>query len=209
MDVMAFDKAHLWHPYASVLNPYPMLEVRRTEGVWLYLPDGRRLIDGMSSWWSAIHGYGHPRIVRAVRKQAEEMAHVMFGGITHEPAARLGKRLLAMHEGRFDLLFYADSGSVAVEVAMKMALQYHGAHSRKRRFLALRGGYHGDTFAAMSVCDPVTGMHTLLQGVLPEQHFAPRPVSRFGEALCAQDERAFEEAFRAALPDLAAVILER
>ncbi len=152
-------------------------------GVRLRLADGRELIDGMASWWAAIHGYNHPRLNRALEEQLGRMAHVMFGGLTHAPAIELARRLAGLAPAPLEKVFLCDSGSVAVEVAVKMALQYWQARGRpgKRRLLALRGGYHGDTFGAMSVCDPVTGMHHLFKGVLPQQLFAPRPACRFDD----------------------------
>ncbi|BCX81401.1 adenosylmethionine---8-amino-7-oxononanoate aminotransferase [Methylomarinovum caldicuralii] len=178
---LAFDRAHLWHPYSTLPPHYPVWPVARAEGVRLHLADGRALIDGMASWWCVIHGYNHPRLNAAAREQLAQMAHVMFGGLTHAPAVELGRRLVDLTPAPLEKVFFSDSGSVAVEVALKMALQYWRARGRpeKRRFLALRGGYHGDTFGAMSVCDPVTGMHTLFSGLLAQQRFAPRPACRF------------------------------
>ncbi len=177
----ALDRTHLWHPYSSLSAPPPAYLVRRAHGCLLELDDGRTLIDGMASWWCAIHGYNHPTLNAAIEKQLAEMAHVMFGGITHEPAARLAAQLVALTPAPLDKVFLSDSGSVSVEVAIKMALQYWQSQgqAQKRRLLALRGGYHGDTFAAMSVCDPVTGMHHLFSGALAEQVFATPPAATF------------------------------
>ncbi len=172
-----FDRAHLWHPYASVLDPPPAWPVASARGNRLRLADGRELVDGMASWWCAIHGYNVPELNAAVEAQLARMAHVMFGGLAHEPAARLGERLLALAPDGLDYVFFADSGSVAVEVAIKMALQYWRARgkTRRTRLLAIRRGYHGDTLGAMSVCDPDTGMHHLFAGMLPRQVFVDAP----------------------------------
>lgn len=207
---VAFDRAHLWHPYASMTNPLPPWPVASAAGVRLTLGDGRELIDGMSSWWAAIHGYSHPALTQAAQDQLQRMAHVMFGGLTHEPAVQLGRRLIALTPERLEKIFLSDSGSVAVEVAIKMAIQYWQARGRpgKRRLLALRGGYHGDTLAAASVCDPVTGMHRLFSGVMPEQVFAPRPQCRFGSSWDPADIAAFKDLIAAHQNELAAVILE-
>lgn len=179
----AFDRAYVWHPYSTLVDPPPVFPVVGAEGCRLRLEDGRELIDGMASWWSAIHGYNHPVLNAAVRGQLERFAHVMFGGLTHEPAAELARTLVEITPDGLDYVFLADSGSIAVEVAIKMALQYRAARgeSDRTRLLTVRGGYHGDTFGAMAVCDPVTGMHGLFSGVLPEHLFVPRPEVRFGD----------------------------
>jgi adenosylmethionine-8-amino-7-oxononanoate aminotransferase len=209
-DALAFDRAHLWHPYASMIDPTPPCPVVSAEGVRLKLADGRELIDGMASWWAVIHGYNHPALNRALEEQLKRMAHVMFGGLTHEPAIALARRLVALTPAPLEKIFLCDSGSVSVEVAIKMAIQYWQARRRpgKRRLLALRGGYHGDTFAAMSVCDPVTGMHHLFKGVLPKQLFAPRPRCRFGSPWEPSDIAEFAHLIEAHEDTLAAVILE-
>ncbi len=174
---LEFDRRHVWHPYSRIEPDTPVFPVRRAEGVWLELEDGRRLVDGMSSWWAAIHGYNHPRLNAALAEQSERMAHVMFGGLTHEPAQQLVRRLIDLTPAPLDAVFLADSGSVSVEVALKMALQYQAARgmTQRRRFLSLRHGYHGDTLGAMSVSDPENGMHHLFAGALPQQLHAPAP----------------------------------
>lgn len=173
----AFDRTHLWHPYASMTHPQPTYEVTSAHGVRLELADGRQVVDAMASWWCAVHGYGVPELDAAVAQQSRRLAHVMFGGLTHSPAVELGRRLVSLSPAGLDRVFLADSGSVSVEVAHKMVLQAQRGRGRpeRTRMLALRGGYHGDTLAPMSVCDPVGGMHTMFAGVLPTQVFAPRP----------------------------------
>ncbi|CCI82914.1 adenosylmethionine--8-amino-7-oxononanoate transaminase [Corynebacterium otitidis] len=187
--VLAADRAHVWHPYAPRTRPEDALVVRSARGTRLTLADGRELIDAMSSWWAACHGHGHPHLLAAAHRQLDEMAHVMFGGLTHGPAARLAERLVAFANRRpggrgpkpaLDSVFFSDSGSVAVEVAMKMALQAQRGRGlpERTRFLTWRGGYHGDTRAPMSVCDPEGGMHSLWRGVIEEQVFLPEPPAR-------------------------------
>lgn len=205
-----FDKQHIWHPYTSATNPLPCYEVVSAQGVELTLADGRQLVDGMSSWWAAIHGYNHPHLNAAVQSQTEKMAHVMFGGITHPPAVKLCRTLLEMLPDGMERIFLADSGSVSVEVAIKMAIQYWAAQGQpqKHRLLSPRNGYHGDTFAAMSVCDPVNGMHSLFQSVLSQQLFAPAPQTRF-DAVWNEDEMLpVIEIFEQHHHEMAAVILE-
>ncbi len=208
--LLDFDRDHLWHPYTSISEPLPVLPVAEAGGVRLRLMDGRELIDGMASWWSAIHGYGHPRLVAALQEQATSLSHVMFGGLTHRPAVELGRRLVALAPDGLERVFLCDSGSVAVEVAMKMALQYHYARGRsdKCRFATIRSGYHGDTFHAMSVCDPVTGMHHIFGGVLPKYHFAPPPQCSFHEEWDPEDSEALEELIAGNHEELCALILE-
>ncbi|WP_436968634.1 adenosylmethionine--8-amino-7-oxononanoate transaminase [Aeromonas simiae] len=175
-----FDLHHIWHPYTSLTRPLPCYEVSEASGVHLTLADGRQLVDGMSSWWACIHGYQVPELDAAARDQLGRMAHVMFGGITHQPAIRLCQKLVEITPAGLDRVFLADSGSVAVEVALKMAQQYwHAKGTPRAKFVSLRSGYHGDTFGAMSVCDPDGGMHEIYKGFLPEHHFVGAPHCRF------------------------------
>jgi adenosylmethionine-8-amino-7-oxononanoate aminotransferase len=208
-ELQELDRRHVWHPY-SPLPGERQLPVVSAEGVRLRLADGRELIDGMSSWWCAIHGYRHPALDAAVREQLERMAHVMFGGLTHEPAVRLAERLVEIAPDGLQHVFFADSGSVSVEVAIKMALQYQRAvgHPERSRLLTIRGGYHGDTFGAMAVCDPVGGMHSMFSDVLAEHVFAERPPDGFDVSL---DEAWAEDVaalFARHAHELAAVIVE-
>lgn len=207
---LEFDRHHLWHPYTSLQQPLPVYPVVEAEGVLLHLEDGTRLVDGMASWWSAIHGYRHPAIDSAIKQQLGRMAHVMFGGITHEPAVELGKLLVALTPRGLDKVFFCDSGSVSVEVAIKMALQYwvSKGHSSKSRLLTISKGYHGDTFAAMSVCDPVTGMHHIFSSTLVQQYFVPEPQARFGQPCPAEELDAMRRMLTTHGNDIAAVILE-
>lgn len=176
-DWLDYDKNHLWHPYTSMTDPLPCYPVESAQGVRIKLADGRELIDGMSSWWAAIHGYNHPLLNAALEQQIQSMSHIMFGGLTHLPAVTLAKKLVDLTAEPLQHVFLADSGSVAVEVAIKMAIQYWYAQGQKskQKLLTVRNGYHGDTLGCMSVCDPVNGMHSLFQGMLPEQFFAPQP----------------------------------
>ena len=208
--MIEYDREHIWHPYTSMVDPLPAYPVESAEGVRIRLTDGRELIDGMASWWCAIHGYNHPRLNEALRAQIDRMSHVMFGGLTHAPAVGLAERLIALSPESLQHVFFSDSGSVAVEVAIKMAIQYAFATGRreKAKLLTIRGGYHGDTFGAMAVCDPVTGMHELFTPVLPQHFFADRPESRFGEPLSDTDAQGFESLLRAHHAEIAAVILE-
>lgn len=179
--LLQFDREHIWHPYTSIDNPQEVFFVESAEGVRIRLDDGRQLIDGMASWWSVIHGYNNPHLTRTLQDQAGRLSHVMFGGLTHGPAIELAKLLIDIAPSGLDRVFFCDSGSVAVEVAMKMAMQHAFARgsSGKNRFLTIRSGYHGDTFHAMSVCDPDTGMHKIYQGLLPQHFFAEMPKCRF------------------------------
>ena len=208
--LLALDRQHVWHPYAAVDNPLPVYPVQSAHGCTLYLTDGRSLIDGMSSWWSAIHGYNHPALNTAIEKQLQSMAHVMFGGLTHEPAVQLAKTLVDITPASLQKVFFSDSGSVAVEVALKMALQYWQAKGRKKRqrFVSLSGGYHGDTFAAMSVCDPLTGMHHLFSETLAPQFFVPRPSPRFNQPCTDADIASLADLLAKHKDEIAAVILE-
>ncbi|MBP2170423.1 adenosylmethionine-8-amino-7-oxononanoate aminotransferase [Erwinia toletana] len=206
---LAFDRQHIWHPYTSMTDPLPCYPVVAASGIRLQLSDGRQLVDGMSSWWAAIHGYNHPRLNQALQTQIGQMSHVMFGGITHPAAVALCRQLVAMTPEPLECVFLADSGSVAVEVAMKMALQYWQARGAKRQqFLTLRNGYHGDTFAAMSVCDPQNSMHSLYQGYLPSHHFADAPQCRFDDNWQPDDAGSFTRLIEQHKNSLAAVILE-
>lgn len=209
-DNLRFDAQHIWHPYTSIKKPSVMHEVKSASGVWLTLADGRQVVDGMSSWWSAIHGYNHPQLNEAAKDQIDQMAHVMFGGLTHAPAVDLARRLVEITDESLQYVFLADSGSVSVEVAIKMAIQHFSAQGRhqKSRLLSLRNGYHGDTFGAMAVCDPVNGMHSRFENVLPKHLFAPAPTCRadadFQDADIAETRALIENHHH----ELAAVILE-
>jgi adenosylmethionine-8-amino-7-oxononanoate aminotransferase len=204
---LAFDRAHLWHPYTSMANPLPVYPVKSANGVVLTLEDGRQLVDGTSSWWAAVHGYNHPALNAAIEAQLAQVSHVMFGGITHQPAVELGKLLLAMLPPALCRIFYADSGSIAVEVALKMALQYQLAkgHRGKTKILSLRKAYHGDTFA---VCDPLDGMHQLFAGQLPAQLFADAPSRAFTDVWQTADGDNWRQMFAKHHHELAAFIIE-
>lgn len=205
-----FDKRHIWHPYTSAVNPLPCYEVTGAQGVELTLASGEVLVDGMSSWWAAVHGYNHPVLNNAAHSQIDSFSHVMFGGITHQPAIDLCKNLLAMVPSGLERVFLADSGSVSVEVAIKMAVQYWACQGRpeKHRMITPRNGYHGDTFAAMSVCDPVNGMHSLFNKVLSQHLFAPAPQTRFGQSFSEDDILPLEQMFEQHHHELAALVIE-
>lgn len=208
--LLAHDREHVWHPYGSVPAELPALPVVSAKGVRLRLADGRELIDAMASWWCAIHGYGHPRLDAALREQLDRVAHVMFGGLTHEPAIELARRLVELTPAPLRKVFFADSGSVSIEVAIKMCLQAQRARGRAsaRRLLTVRGGYHGDTFGAMSVCDPVEGMHSLFAGTLAQQLFAPRPPDGFERGLDPEWAQSVRQLVAEHAHELAAIVLE-
>ena len=208
--LLELDRAHVWHPYSAMGGDHPVYPVVSASGVRLKLADGRELIDGMSSWWCAIHGYNHPAMNHALTSQLAAMSHVMFGGLTHQPAVELATRLVELTPAPLQTVFFSDSGSVAVEVAMKMAIQYWHAcgQSGKQHFLTLRGGYHGDTFGAMSVCDPMSGMHSLFNEVLAQQFFVDTPACRYGESCEDLHVEPLAQQLAAHADQIAAIILE-
>jgi len=208
--MLNFDKNHVWHPYTSMSNPLPSFLVDSAEGVYIKLASGEKLVDGMSSWWSVLHGYNHPKLNDALIEQSKKMAHVMFGGLTHEPAINLCKNLIAISPKPLQKVFLSDSGSVSVEVAIKMSLQYWHSKgkSEKHKLLTVKNGYHGDTFAAMSVCDPVNGMHQIFEPVLMQNVFAPAPQGDFFETWNDKELVELEKLFVEHQHEVAAFIIE-
>ncbi|QOL24844.1 adenosylmethionine--8-amino-7-oxononanoate transaminase [Thalassotalea sp. LPB0316] len=209
-DLIEFDKNHIWHPYTSMTDPLPSYFVTQANGVELTIADQKQVIDGMSSWWAVIHGYNHPALNQALVGQSHKMSHVMFGGITHESAIKVSQQLISITPPNLTKVFISDSGSVSVEVAIKMAIQYWHAQNKpeKSKLLTVRNGYHGDTFAAMSVCDPVNGMHSIFEKVLAKNLFAPAPKTRFDQPWDESDSNALKAYFEQYHNEIAAFIIE-
>ncbi|MDC3220307.1 adenosylmethionine--8-amino-7-oxononanoate transaminase [Flavobacteriales bacterium] len=209
-ELIQFDKDHIWHPYTSMTHPIPAYVVESAKGVRIKLADGKELIDGMSSWWSTIHGYNHPELNQAINDQIQKVSHVMFGGLTHEPAVQLAKKLVNLSPEGLDKVFFADSGSVSVEIAIKMALQYSLGNGNKERtkIITLRKAYHGDTFGAMSLCDPNGGMHHLFEDLLAKQVFCPVPSTPFDEDLNKEDLQNLSAVFEKHGHEVSAFIIE-
>lgn len=209
MTNLEYDRAYIWHPYASLKNPPPVREVASASGVNLTLTNGKKLIDGVSSWWCVAHGHNHPAIVEAIREQSEKLCHVMFGGCTHEPAVALARKLAALAPEGLNKVFFADSGSIAVEVACKMAVQYHASsgHPKRNRILALKGGYHGDTSLCMAISDP-DGMHTLFKGIMTKQFFAEKPACDYWSEWQPTDISSLARILEEHESEIAAVICE-
>jgi adenosylmethionine-8-amino-7-oxononanoate aminotransferase len=209
-DLIDFDKKHVWHPYTSMSNPLPSYLVESAKGVYIKLATGEELVDGMSSWWSVLHGYNHPKLNQALVDQTQKMAHVMFGGLTHEPAINLCKKLIEITPEPLQKVFLSDSGSVSIEVAIKMSLQYWHSQgkSEKHKLLTVKNGYHGDTFAAMSVCDPVNGMHQIFESVLMKNIFAPAPQCDFYQPWDSAELAPLKALFAQHHNDIAAFIIE-
>ncbi len=210
MDNLNFDKNHIWHPYTSTTNPLPVFYVKSAKGVYLKLKNGKKLIDGMSSWWSVIHGYNNKELNKAAKDQLNKMSHIMFGGLTHQPAIDLAKKLIEITPSNLQKIFFSDSGSVSVEIAIKMAIQYWQSKKQpqKNKLLTIKSGYHGDTFKAMSVCDPETGMHHIFNGSMPQNYFAEQPKIRFSQKWDSSDILSIKTILEDNNENIAAVILE-
>ncbi len=209
-EMLKIDREHIWHPYTSMIDPLPVYPVVSAGGVRLTLADGRQLIDGMSSWWAAIHGYNHPVLNNAAEKQMKVLSHVMFSGLTHSPAVELASLLIELTPEPLQKVFFCDSGSVAVEVAIKMAIQYWYSVGlkEKHKLLTIRSGYHGDTTGAMAVCDPVTGMHNMFTGILPSHYFADAPNCKYHKTWDEKDIESLHNLIKEHHNKIAAVILE-
>lgn len=209
-ELLAFDRQHIWHPYTSMSNPLPAYMVESANGVYINLSTGEKLIDGMSSWWAVLHGYNHPQLNAALVEQSQKVSHVMFGGLTHEPAINLCKTLIDITPEGLERVFLSDSGSVAVEVAMKMAFQYwlSKGNISKNKLLTVKNGYHGDTFATMAVCDPINGMHHMFEQVISKHYFAPAPKISFDQQWLSSDTLELEQLFKEHHKNIAAFIIE-